>query len=274
MTPVSGQKRTFVEACENDTGQRRARLRVQCDNRVNALIFDLFNTLTCRLAKTDGIPYSADVLGVSRSTWATVLTQISGPRLTGKITNADDIVRQLAAAMNLTVTDDALRRAALAHERLFAEILSSVPKENVELLTSLRAEGFRLALLSNCDACEIAAWKNCPLQGLFDVELFSCDVGLAKPHPEFYDLCLRRLQVKANECLFVGDGGHDELAGARAVGIRTVLFSGVIRHSWPERIPALLKFADFHIESLDELPVIARHLARTAPGGEVYVAGQ
>ena len=53
--------------------------------------------------------------------------------------------------------------------------------------------------------------------------------------------------------VFVGDGGHGELAGARAVGLHTILFSGVIQHTWPERIPALLADADSHISSLDQL---------------------
>jgi len=89
--------------------------------------------------------------------------------------------------------------------------------------------------------------------GVFDVEMFSCQFGHAKPDPEIYLECLRRLDAAPGECLFVGDGGHGELRGARAVGIQTVLFSGVIQHTWPERIPALLADADFHISSLDQL---------------------
>jgi putative hydrolase of the HAD superfamily len=229
---------------------------------VNAIIFDLFNTLTCPLSDTAGVPYSADILGVSRSAWATALTQLSGPRLTGELKSGPDIVRHMATALKVAAREDTLLSAAAAHERLFAEILTSVPEKNVALLRSLRAEGFRLAVLSNCDACELTAWKACPLHGLFDVELFSCQVGLVKPQPEFYVECLRQLGVEAKSCLFVGDGGHDELAGARAVGMRTVLFSGVIRDTWPERIPELRKYADFHIESLDAVVGIAAQLGR------------
>jgi putative hydrolase of the HAD superfamily len=217
---------------------------------VQAVIFDLFNTLTARSVLPHDKSHTAEILGVSRAAWSSALTQLSGPRLTGQLHEPIEIIRNLASTMNLELAEDVLEAAASSHQRLFSQILMSIPERNVALLKSLRASGLGLALLSNCDRAEIAAWKACPIHGLFDVELFSCDVGLVKPQPEFYEECLRRLGLGAAECLYVGDGGHDELVGARAVGLRTVLYSGEIMHLCPERIPALLPHADFHIESL------------------------
>jgi len=51
--------------------------------------------------------------------------------------------------------------------------------------------------------------------------------------------CLHRLGITAAEAVFVGDGGSNELRGAREVGMRSILFSGVIAHLWPERITQL-----------------------------------
>jgi putative hydrolase of the HAD superfamily len=51
----------------------------------------------------------------------------------------------------------------------------------------------------------------------------------------------------------VGDGGSDELKGARDLGMTTVMMTGVIKEMWPERIEPRLPFADFVIEKLDEL---------------------
>ncbi len=113
--------------------------------------------------------------------------------------------------------------------------------------------GLRTAVLSNCDSSEIEAWGGSQLHGLFDVEVFSCEFGRAKPHPEIYHECLRRLKATPEACLFVGDGGHGELAGAKTVGLHSVLFSGVIQHTWSERIPGLLADADSHVSSLDQL---------------------
>jgi putative hydrolase of the HAD superfamily len=220
---------------------------------IKAVIFDLFNTLTSHDVARDDIPWTADVLGVPRNAWARALTEASGPRLTGAIREPVEIIRHLAQTIGVVASEDKLQAAAKSHQLLFGRILASVPNANVDLLRAMRSAGLRIALLSNCDSAEIKSWAESPLSGLFDVELFSCRSEMAKPDAEFYRECLRQLDAASHECLFVGDGGHGELAGARAVGLGTVLFSGVIRHTWPERIPALLAHADFHISSLDQL---------------------
>jgi FMN phosphatase YigB (HAD superfamily) len=51
----------------------------------------------------------------------------------------------------------------------------------------------------------------------------------------------------------VGDGGSNELEGAREMGLKTVLMSGVVGELWPEKIEARLPFADHHIRSIPEL---------------------
>jgi putative hydrolase of the HAD superfamily len=220
---------------------------------LEAVIFDLFNTLTTHDVRRDDVPWTADVLGVPRALWNHALTEQSGPRLTGALTDPLEIIRHLARSLDVSVTDDRLVTAARCHQQLFDRVLRSVPDANVDILRRLRGEGLRVAVLSNCDVLEIEAWNTSPLHRMFDVEVFSCQFGHAKPHPDIYRECLRRLNAAPENCIFVGDGGHGELGGARAVGIPTVLFSGVIQHTWPERIPGLLGDADYHISSLDQL---------------------
>jgi putative hydrolase of the HAD superfamily len=220
---------------------------------LDAIIFDLFNTLTTHEVKRDDVPWTADVLGVPRTVWSRALTEASGPRLTGALNDPIEIIRHLAEFVGASAADDLLKAAAKSHQQLFSRVLRSVPAANVDILMRLRNEGLRVAVLSNCDVMEIEAWNESPLHGVFDVEMFSCQFGQAKPHPDIYRECLRRLNAAPENCLFVGDGGHGELGGARAVGMRTVLYSGVIQYTWPERIPELLAAADFHISSLNQL---------------------
>lgn len=51
--------------------------------------------------------------------------------------------------------------------------------------------------------------------------VFSCELGVRKPHPERYLAATRRLNVQPEECLFIGDGDSDELRGAYALGMST-----------------------------------------------------
>jgi putative hydrolase of the HAD superfamily len=77
----------------------------------------------------------------------------------------------------------------------------------------------KLGLVSNCTEEEVQSWKSCKLPQYFDEVIFSYQVGYAKPDKRIYELVCSRLGVKANECIFVGDGGSNELDGASRNGM-------------------------------------------------------
>jgi putative hydrolase of the HAD superfamily len=58
---------------------------------------------------------------------------------------------------------------------------------------------------------------------LFDELVFSCELGVNKPEREIYEVCLRRLDVDPNECLFVDDSAKN-VQGAIEVGMHTIQF--------------------------------------------------
>jgi putative hydrolase of the HAD superfamily len=131
--------------------------------------------------------------------------------------------------------------------------MQRIPPENVETLKRLRAAGYSLGLISNADCTEIAQWNESTLAGLFDVEVFSCDAGCVKPEPEIYHKCLEALARSPQECIFVGDGGSNELAAAREIGMRTVFISGVLGELWPEKVAERMDIADHHITWIPEI---------------------
>ena len=53
--------------------------------------------------------------------------------------------------------------------------------------------------------------------------MLSFDAGLAKPNPRIYEFAVRGLGVRAERCLYVGDGSDGELSGAAGVGMTAVL---------------------------------------------------
>jgi putative hydrolase of the HAD superfamily len=55
--------------------------------------------------------------------------------------------------------------------------------------------------------------------------------------------------------LYVGDGGSDELRGAKDMGMTTALTTHVIKEFWPERIVKARKHADYEIDGIAELLV-------------------
>jgi putative hydrolase of the HAD superfamily len=130
---------------------------------------------------------------------------------------------EFASRLQTALCEAAGREVALAG---FAELLSDLlPNEPmIELMASLRDEGYRMALLTN----NVREWEQrwramAPVDEIFDVVVDSAFVGMRKPDAEIYELCAARLGVRPDECLFVDDR-TDNCAGAIAVGMTAVRY--------------------------------------------------
>jgi len=96
-----------------------------------------------------------------------------------------------------------------------------VPRDGaLETLDELRRRGIKRGLISVCSSDVSDAWSGFALAAHLDDAVLSCDVGMSKPDPAIYLLACERLGVEPPDCLFVGDGANDELAGAERVGMR------------------------------------------------------
>jgi putative hydrolase of the HAD superfamily len=109
-----------------------------------------------------------------------------------------------------------------------ADIASwSVYRDEVwALAAEFRAAGGRTAFLSNSGPEVMARVReHWPLEARFDAVVISCEVGLSKPDPRIYQLCLDRLGLAAPATLFVDDRADNVEAAAR-VGLQTLQFEG------------------------------------------------
>lgn len=59
---------------------------------------------------------------------------------------------------------------------------------------------------------------------LFDVLIFSCDLGINKPDKRIYQACLQKLPVSADECLFVDDS-VENVNAAIQTGMNAIQFT-------------------------------------------------
>ena len=120
----------------------------------------------------------------------------------------------------------------------------------VTALTELRRRRVKTAVITVCSEEVPAAWPGSELAGLFDAETFSSVCGLMKPEPEIYLRTAAALDVRPEDCLFVGDGANDELRGASRVGMTPVLFlpSDVVS-PWPE----VRGWAGHQVSSIEEV---------------------
>jgi len=153
----------------------------------------------------------------------------------------------------LDASSNAIGGVAEELTRSHMGMVRSVTAAPPEWITAVRsvARAYRTGVLSNFDDSqtgrEIVA--DTGLEPLFDVVVFSADVGLRKPNPRLFRHVLERLRLLPAEVLYVGDTPLEDVAGARSVGMSVVWVSGG-KGPFPAGVPE----PDFAVPDVTSLP--------------------
>lgn len=122
----------------------------------------------------------------------------------------------------------------------------------ISILLNLKSNGKKICLISNVDIIDIKHWEKSPLCSLFDEAVFSYEVGYLKPQAEIYNIALKRMNAEPEQCIFVGDGGSDELGGAKELGMKTILTRYLLKRD-EEKLNILKECADYYIEDFQKI---------------------
>lgn len=112
-------------------------------------------------------------------------------------------------------------------------------EDALPVLAELRAAGLKLALVSNTgrDLEHFVAHHALEV----DAYLSSRAHGKTKPHPTIFRAVLERVGVDPADAAMVGDSLEDDIAGARALGMRAFLIDREDRYpDEADRLPSLL----------------------------------
>lgn len=130
----------------------------------------------------------------------------------------DDAVAELAA--RFPHRRDLIR----VYHDFWEDSIAGPIDETVRIVERLRESGYRLAGLTNWSAEKFALTRRrYPLFDLFDEIVVSGEVGVMKPEREIFDLTLKKLGLRADQCLFVDDSAKNVEAAA-AIGFQTIHF--------------------------------------------------
>jgi putative hydrolase of the HAD superfamily len=99
-----------------------------------------------------------------------------------------------------------------------------VPAEIREVLARWRRSGFRLVIVSNSNGTLRAHLRRLGLDQLVDLVIDSHEEGVEKPDPRLFTIALQRAGARPETTTHVGDLYHVDVVGARAAGLRPVLF--------------------------------------------------
>ena len=122
------------------------------------------------------------------------------------------------------------------------------------VLRELRGRGIKIGVLSN------TMWPRTHHERIFDRDgvldlidgaVYSSEIPWTKPHPGAFRAVMAAVGVtEPGECVFVGDRPFDDVHGARAAGMRTVLVPNSDVPTFADAVP------DAIIERLAELPAL------------------
>jgi putative hydrolase of the HAD superfamily len=216
-----------------------------------AMFFDLFFTLIYPGYLDEN---ENDFIGISLSEWEEYAENnvLYDERAKGKIKNDREIIDKIVNRMPYKLTELQKQVILEKREERMKKALLIVDNMILETLRKIRASGIKLGIISNADVIDIKYWNDSPLSELFDLALFSCDVGMVKPEAEIYQFAMKKLNVKPEESIFIGDGGSNELYGAQNVGMKTI-FTEYLDCKSKDQKELIDKYADYHINSFDEI---------------------
>lgn len=94
----------------------------------------------------------------------------------------------------------------------------------LETLTALRERGIHVSLVSNIDDREFSGFLEVEdFSSHFDFYISSETAQSCKPDHAIFDIALKQAGCRAEEVIFVGDTPNQDIEGAAAVGMQTVL---------------------------------------------------
>jgi len=190
----------------------------------SVLVFDVNETL---LDIDSLAPVFADLFGderVLRDWFAQLIMYSMTITLAERYVNffelAQGVLHMLGNVHRVPITDDDARR--------LQEAMRTMPAhpDAVDGLTALRANGFRLATLTNSPHTDDGPTplENAGLAGFFEQQLTVDSCRAFKPAPQVYRYACRVLEVEPTDCIMVAAHVWD-LLGAHNVGFSSALIA-------------------------------------------------
>jgi 2-haloalkanoic acid dehalogenase type II len=175
-----------------------------------------------------------------------------------------DRIARTAELLGVTAPQEVLARFDEEQRHVVIDHLVPVPDAH-ETLEGLRSRGIYVAVVSNADDDYLGAiLERHGITALLDDWTSSEEAGSCKPDRRIFEYSLAKAGRTAAETLFVGDSRPHDVAGARAVGMRTALIGE------PGTVAPLSSGLDdsvepdFEIHALAELLAIVDRLERPA----------
>jgi putative hydrolase of the HAD superfamily len=201
---------------------------------IEAVVFD-YGGVLCHAPTAPEIDHLALPFGLTRDKFWRMYGQLRGPYDRGMI-GAREYWRTMAQCAGVLLSESqyaALDRADLA---LWGNYNDSM----IALAAQLRDAGVKTGILSNMLTGMLEKLRaEADWLSLFDVQVYSCELGLVKPEEAIYARLIEELGVAPSQTLFIDDLAPN-VEGARRAGLQSVLFrsEAQLRSDLSELLPS------------------------------------
>ncbi|MBR4732574.1 MAG: glycerate kinase [Lachnospiraceae bacterium] len=188
---------------------------------IKAVIFDMFETLVTlyRSPQYFGKDMAKD-LGLTEERFRVIWDKSERERSLGILSHEDVIARIME--QNGIYSAELLQKITARRSRAKVEAFMHLHEEIIPMLEELKRRDVKIGLISNCFSEETFAIRGSKLYPYFDACMLSYEQGVMKPDKEIFYRCVKKLNVSAEECLYVGDGGSRELETATEIGMKAL----------------------------------------------------
>lgn len=188
---------------------------------IRAVIFDMFETLithyNCPLYF--GTQMAEDA-GIPEDKFQSLWHPTEHDQTVGKLTLEE--VLEMILRENHCYSEALLKQIVRKRIAVKEECFRHLHSEIIPMLSTLKNRGFLVGLISNCFSEEAEVIRRSELLPYFDAIYLSYEQGIQKPDEEIFQRCMDGFSVKAEECIYVEDGGSNELETARKLGMKAV----------------------------------------------------
>ena len=193
--------------------------------KYKAVIFDLFGTLVDIFSRDKYDNSLLEMISILKLPWAEfreIWMKTASQRAVGTFKTLEANLEYICNKLDLAYTEKQIENASRIRHDFVVQALAP-RKDAIEVISTLKSNGHKIGLVSNCSPEPPVVWKDTPFAPYFDVTVFSSTAGLRKPDPRIYQMAIEKLGVKAKDCLYIGDGDSNELTGALKIGMKPVL---------------------------------------------------
>jgi len=183
---------------------------------IKAVIFDLFNTLT--FGGCDPEERIREKYRLARD-YHFVEKFVCGTKFVDK----ESYFKTVIKGIGLSYTPENIKDivAIFETERKKEKIHPDAEK----VLTEFKSKGYKIGLISNIANPDFDLIAPSSLKKYFDAIIFSYEIGIIKPDPKIFELCLQKLNAQPSETLIIGNSFKSDIMGAKALGINGILIA-------------------------------------------------